>query len=75
MTEGPVALIVDDEPQIRRFLKISLEANGYHVVEAKTGQDGLTQFATLRPDVLILDLGLPDMDGLELHTLGSRWRQ
>src|SRR5258707_5120734 len=73
MTEGPVALIVDDELQIRRLLKISLEANGYHVVEAKTGQDGLTQFATLRPDVLILDLGLPDMDGLEVLKSLRAW--
>jgi len=60
---GAVVLIVDDEVQIRRFLRITLEANGYHVHEAKTAQEGLLEAATLRPDVLILDLGLPDEDG------------
>jgi two-component system KDP operon response regulator KdpE len=73
MTEGPVALIIDDEAQIRRFLKISLEANGYRVYESKTGQEGLTQFGTLRPDVLILDLGLPDMDGLDVLKSLREW--
>lgn len=73
MTEGPVALIIDDEAQIRRFLKISLEANGYRVYESKTGHEGLTQFGTLRPDVLILDLGLPDMDGLDVLKSLREW--
>jgi two-component system, OmpR family, KDP operon response regulator KdpE len=63
MSDGPIVLIIDDELQIRRFLRISLEANGYRVEEAKTGQDGLTQAAVLRPDAIILDLALPDMDG------------
>jgi two-component system KDP operon response regulator KdpE len=60
---GAVVLIVDDEVQIRRFLRITLEANGYHVHEAKTAQEGLLEAATQRPDVIILDLGLPDQDG------------
>jgi two-component system KDP operon response regulator KdpE len=63
MKAGAVILIIDDEAQIRRFLRITLEANGYQVHEAKTGQEGLTQAQQLRPDLVILDLGLPDMDG------------
>jgi two-component system KDP operon response regulator KdpE len=59
MDEGPVVLIVDDETQIRRFLRISLESNGFRVHEATTGAQGLAQAALLRPDALILDLGLP----------------
>lgn len=73
MTDGPVVLIVEDEIQIRRFLRISLEANQYHIYEAKTGQEGLEQAALLRPDIIILDLGLPDMDGLEVLTRLREW--
>src|SRR5579864_9356730 len=64
--DKPVAMIIDDEHSIRRFLTISLEANGYRVYEAKTGTEGLAQFAMLHPDILLLDLGLPDMDGLDV---------
>lgn len=60
----PLVLVIDDEVQIRRLLKITLEGNGYRVIEAVTGQEGLTEVATKRPDVVLLDLGLPDMDGL-----------
>lgn len=63
MNSGLSILIIDDELQIRRFLRISLEAGGYDVHEAVTAQEGLTLAATKRPDVIILDLGLPDMDG------------
>lgn len=56
-------LIIDDEPQIRRFLRISLAAQGYTVVEAATGAQALTQIALAQPDLAVLDLGLPDMDG------------
>lgn len=72
-TDGPIALIIDDELQIRRFLRISLEANGYHIYEAATGQEGLRQAATLRPDLLLLDLGLPDMDGLAVLKRLREW--
>ena len=75
MTTGPVVLIIDDEIQIRRFLRISLEANQYQVQEAKTGRDGLEQAAVLRPDVIILDLGLPDLEGLEVLTRLREWSQ
>ncbi|BAE50717.1 response regulator [Paramagnetospirillum magneticum] len=59
-------LVVDDEPQIRKFLRISLAANGYEVAEAESGAAGLQAFRAACPDLLILDLGLPDMDGQEI---------
>lgn len=59
-------LIIDDEPQIRRFLGISLRAAGYGVGEASTGAEGLGELAASQPDLVILDLGLPDMDGGEV---------
>jgi two-component system, OmpR family, KDP operon response regulator KdpE len=57
-------LIIDDEPPIRRLLRLTLEPAGYKVCEAETGQLGLQEAAAKRPDAIILDLGLPDMDGL-----------
>ena len=57
-------LIIDDEPPIRRMLRLTLEPAGYRVLEAETGQLGLQEAAAKRPDAIILDLGLPDMDGL-----------
>jgi len=56
-------LIIDDEPQIRRFLQIGLTAQGYSILEAETGRDGLVLAAEQTPDLIILDLGLPDLDG------------
>jgi len=73
MTEGGLILVVDDEVQIRRFLKISLESGGYKVVETETGKEGITQAATISPDVIILDLGLPDMEGLEFVQKVREW--
>lgn len=63
---GARILIVDDEPQILRFLKPSLTAAGYDVISAANGKDALTAAATRSPDVILLDLGLPDMDGKEV---------
>lgn len=57
-------LVVEDDPQIRRFLKVGLESNGYRYLEASSGKQGLVEAATRVPDLIILDLGLPDMDGL-----------
>ncbi|MFL6594440.1 MAG: response regulator [Chthoniobacterales bacterium] len=57
------ALIIDDEKQIRRLLRIALESAEYHVYEAETGQAGLNEIVHHRPDVVLLDLGLPDMEG------------
>jgi two-component system, OmpR family, KDP operon response regulator KdpE len=63
-------LVVDDEPQIRRFLRTSLSAHGYRVNEASCGREALTLTATEQPELVLLDLGLPDIDGLEvIHRL------
>lgn len=62
----PVAVVIEDEPQIRRFVRAALEAEGWQVFEAGTAQRGLTEAGTRKPDLLVLDLGLPDGDGLEL---------
>lgn len=59
-------LVIDDEPQIRRFLNISLSSQGYSILEAKDGKEGLKEVALENPDLVILDLGLPDMDGQEV---------
>ena len=63
---GARILVVDDEPQILRFLKPSLTAAGYEVISATNGKDALTAAATRSPDAILLDLGLPDMDGKEV---------
>jgi two-component system KDP operon response regulator KdpE len=75
MSDGPSVLIIDDEAQIRRFVRLSLTANGYEVHEAVTGSEGLEQAALLRPDVVILDLGLPDQDGLQVLTQLREWNR
>lgn len=69
----PNALIIDDEVQIRRLLRANLEANGYRVLEAATGQEGIAQAAQGRPEVVILDLGLPDMDGVAVLKRLREW--
>ncbi len=67
MTEPiPVVIVVEDEPQIRRFIKVSLEAEGYLVFEADSIHRGLIEVGTRHPDLLVLDLGLPDGDGVDL---------
>jgi two-component system KDP operon response regulator KdpE len=63
---APVAIVIEDEPQIRRFVRGALEAEGWQVYEADTAQRGLTEAGTRKPDLLVLDLGLPDRDGLEV---------
>ncbi len=75
MSAGLQVLIVDDEVQIRRFLRISLEAHGYRVYETADGQEGILKTAQLRPDLVILDMGLPDMDGLEVLKRLREWTQ
>jgi two-component system KDP operon response regulator KdpE len=68
-----VVLVIDDEIQIRRLLRLTLEGAGYKVFDAATGQDGLTEAAQRRPDMVILDLGLPDMDGLQVLKRLREW--
>ena len=70
-----VALVIDDELQIRRLLRVCLEAKGYEVIEAATGQEGITQAAQYLPQVVLLDLGLPDMDGVAVLKRLREWTQ
>ena len=70
-----VVLVVDDEPQIQRFLKPSLEAAGFKPVMAATGAEALRLIATRAPDVVVLDLGLPDMDGKDVISRVREWSQ
>ncbi len=62
----PNILLIEDEPQIRRFVRTALQAEGFQVFEAELGQRGLIDAATRAPDLMIVDLGLPDMDGLQV---------
>jgi two-component system KDP operon response regulator KdpE len=68
-------LIVDDEPQIRKFLEISLRSQGYAVAEASTGRQGLERLATQGAELVVLDLGLPDLDGHEVLREIRAWSQ
>lgn len=70
-----VALVVDDEVQIRRLLRLVLEAENYKVHEAATGQQALMEIATRRPDIVLLDLGLPDLDGLAVLKRLREWSE
>ena len=69
----PTALVIDDELQIRRLLRVCLEANGYRVTEAATGKEGIAEAAQRPPDVIILDLGLPDMEGIAVLQRLREW--
>jgi two-component system KDP operon response regulator KdpE len=74
MTElRPSVLVVEDEPEIRRFLRTSLGAEGYRVVEAETGERGVIDAGTHKPDLAIVDLGLPDLDGVEVIRRIRAW--
>jgi two-component system, OmpR family, KDP operon response regulator KdpE len=71
----PIALIIDDEIQIRRLLRVALEAENYQVHEAETGEQGLIEIANFKPAVVLLDLGLPDMDGLQVLKRLREWSE
>jgi len=68
-----VALVIDDEPQIRRLLRLTLEGNGYRVCDAATGNEGVLQAAQCRPDIILLDLGLPDLEGIQVVKRIREW--
>ncbi len=73
--DGPRILVVDDEKQIRRMLRAALEGYGYNIGEAASGREGLSQTSIFHPDVIILDLGLPDFDGIEVIQRLREWTQ
>ncbi len=70
-----LVLVVEDEPQMRRFLRASLSAQGYRVLEAKNGQEAVLMATTHNPELVLLDLGLPDGDGIELARRLREWSQ
>jgi two-component system KDP operon response regulator KdpE len=69
----PIVVLIEDEPQIRRFLRATLGSQGYRLFEAATGADGLVEAGSRQPDVVIVDLGLPDIDGLEVIRRLREW--
>lgn len=69
----PVVVVIEDDPQIRRFLRTGLGANGYQVFEAEDGARGEIECGTRKPDLVILDLGLPDMDGFQVVQRLREW--
>ncbi len=73
MIENETILIIDDELQIRRLLEITLSANGYKIIHAGNGKDGMVDAATYHPSLIILDLGLPDIDGHEILKKLREW--
>jgi two-component system KDP operon response regulator KdpE len=73
MADGAKILVIDDEPQIRRYLRVSLEAHDFHILEAAGGQEGLRLAALEKPDLVVLDLGLPDMDGQAVIARLREW--
>jgi two-component system KDP operon response regulator KdpE len=69
----PTVLVVEDEPEIRRFLRLTLAAQGYRVLEATTGAQALVEAASRQPDLVVLDLGLPDLDGFVVLRRLREW--
>ena len=69
----PIVVLIEDEPQIRKFLRATLAGQGYRLFEATTGADGVVEVGSRQPDVVIVDLGLPDMDGLDVIRRVREW--
>jgi two-component system, OmpR family, KDP operon response regulator KdpE len=74
-TDGVRILVIDDEQQIRRMLAVALSAHGYALAEASSGQEGINQASIFHPDLIVLDLGLPDLDGMEVIGRLREWTQ
>jgi two-component system KDP operon response regulator KdpE len=72
---GELILLIEDEPQMRRFLRVTLQVQGYRLIEAATGNDGLTFAVMHNPEVILLDLGLPDMDGIIVTERLREWSE
>jgi two-component system KDP operon response regulator KdpE len=75
MAEGARILVIDDEHEIRRMLHVALSAHGYAMSEASSGKEGLREATIFHPDLVILDLGLPDLDGMDMITRLREWTQ
>jgi len=69
----PVIVVVEDDPQIRRFLRTSLSVQGFQIIEAATGERGVIEIGTRKPELVILDLGLPCLDGIEVIRKVREW--
>lgn len=74
MTTGRI-LVIEDDPGIRKFLRVALEAHGFEMAEVSAGRDGIGKAATINPDLVVLDLGLPDMDGKAVIRSVREWSQ
>lgn len=75
MSQQATILLIEDEPEIRRFLRTSLPAHGFRLHEAATGRDGFIEIKARNPDLILLDLGLPDLDGTEMIRQVREWTQ
>jgi two-component system, OmpR family, KDP operon response regulator KdpE len=69
----PTILVIEDEPPLQKFLRVTLTSHNYNVIEAVTGESGLRHAANDQPDLIILDLGLPDIDGIEVIRRIREW--
>src|SRR5438128_6416644 len=69
----PTILVIEDDPPIKKFLRVTLEHQNYRVIEARRGEEGLRHAATAQPDLIVLDLGLPDVDGVEVTKRIREW--
>src|SRR5687768_11362386 len=71
--DAPLVLVVEDEPQMRRFIRSSLTSHGYRLVECDTGREAIALATSHNPDLILLDLGLPDADGLDITREVRTW--